>query len=218
MGVLTLMRRVRLKTIRRAITHAKGVRLWQYLSIGLFGVFLGSISFFVSLFMFGSLASVADGELAVRVLAGFCTAAVLALVFTGLATALYTMYLSKDLDLLLSLPIKERTIFAYKFWETLAGNSAFFVALGVPALIAYGVATGASLLYYLALPARRGTAPDDPDRDLRAAHHAAHAPDPGEPGPGTRGRPGGTSDRRFLPVVVPLRRRVGLRAGAGRGG
>ena len=152
MGVLTLMRRVRLKTIRRAVTHAEGVRLWQYFSIGLFGIFLGLISFFVSLFMFGPLASMADGELAVRVLAGFCTAAVLALVFTGLATALYTMYLSKDLDLLLSLPIKERTIFAYKFWETLAGNSAFFLTLGVPALIAYGVASGASFLYYLVLP------------------------------------------------------------------
>ena len=146
------MRRVRLKTLRRAITRAKGVRVAQYISIGFFGLFLGSIAFFVSFFMFEALATVADGELASRILAGLCTVAVLALVFTGLATALYTMYLSKDLDLLLSLPIKERTIFAYKFWETLAGNSAFFVALGIPALVAYGVATGASLLFYLALP------------------------------------------------------------------
>lgn len=146
------MRQVRLRTIRRAITHAKGMRLWQYISISLFGVFIGSGAFFISLFMFDSLAPVAEGELAVRILAGLCTIAVLALVFTGLATALYTMYLSKDLDLLLSLPIKERTIFAYKFWETLAGNSVFFVALGIPVLIAYGVAMGASFLFYLTLP------------------------------------------------------------------
>ena len=152
MGLLTLMRRVRLKTIRRAITRAKGVRVAQYVSIGIFGLFISFIVFFGSFFLFGSLASVADGELTVRILAGSCTVAVLALVFTGLATALYTMYLSKDLDLLLSLPIKERTIFAYKFWETLAGNSAFFVVLGVPVLVAYGVATGASLLFYLTLP------------------------------------------------------------------
>ena len=53
------------------------------------------------------------------------------LVVTGLAAALYTFYLSEDLQILSSSPIRQRTIFTYKFAETLLTNTPLFVCLGL---------------------------------------------------------------------------------------
>lgn len=146
------MRRVRVKTFLRSFTHGRGQQRLQYFSVAVIGgfVFLGVFVF--SLLGFGTLLGLEEGAaLASLVLAGVYTFVALALVFVGLAAALYTMYLSGDIDVLSSMPIKERTIFAYKFWETLIGNSALFVVLALPMLLAYGISSGASVLFYPAL-------------------------------------------------------------------
>lgn len=75
MTSLRLMRRLRLKAFVRTFTRAGGTRKFQ--------IVVG----------------------AVFALAGLFTTAVLVLVFTGLASALHTMYLSRDLDALLAMPL-----------------------------------------------------------------------------------------------------------------
>lgn len=149
MNTLKLMRQVRLKTFTRTITRAKGSRAFQYFSLALFGLMLSLFVFFASLSLFRSLSNLDNGSgIAALALSGVYTLAAFGLILTGLAGALYTMYLSDDLRVPLAMPLRERTVFAYKFWETFASNLPLFVVLGLPILLAYGVGTGASALFY----------------------------------------------------------------------
>ena len=68
--------------------------------------------------------------------------------FTGIATSLYILYLSRDLELLLSLPISYRTVFTYKYIEALISNSYLFFIVIFPFLISYGITSRLPLAYY----------------------------------------------------------------------
>ncbi len=70
------------------------------------------------------------------------------ILFTGIAASLYILYLSKDLELLLSLPISFRTVFTYKYIEALISNSYLFFIIILPFLIAYGITSKVPLAYY----------------------------------------------------------------------
>lgn len=73
------------------------------------------------------------------------------ILFTGIAASLYILYLSKDLELLLSLPISYRVVFAYKYIEALISNSYLFFIIVFPFLIAYGITSQMPVLYYPAM-------------------------------------------------------------------
>jgi ABC-2 type transport system permease protein len=68
--------------------------------------------------------------------------------FTGIASSLYILYSSKDLQLLLSLPISFRTVFTYKYIEALIANSYLFFIVIFPILISYGITSNIPLAYY----------------------------------------------------------------------
>jgi ABC-2 type transport system permease protein len=70
------------------------------------------------------------------------------ILFSGIATTLYILYWSKDLELLLSLPISIRTVFTYKYLEALATNSYIFFIIIFPFLISYGITSDIQLVYY----------------------------------------------------------------------
>ncbi len=70
------------------------------------------------------------------------------IMFTGIATSLYVLYLSRDLELLLSLPISYRTVFTYKYTEALISNSYLFFIVIFPLLISYGITSKLPLAYY----------------------------------------------------------------------
>ncbi len=70
------------------------------------------------------------------------------IIFTGIASSLYILYSSTDLQLLLSLPIKHRTVFTYKFVEALTVNSYLFFIVLFPFLISYGMTSQMPLVYY----------------------------------------------------------------------
>lgn len=149
MNTLGLMRRVQLKSITRALSGKGGGRIAQFVFGALAVLILTLAIFFGSLAIFRGISGAPNGkEFVASFLSGIYGAAAVLLIFTGITRALYGMYLSRDLDVLLSMPIKERTVFAYKFWEVFASNGAMFAFLGLPALVAYGVATGSSVLFY----------------------------------------------------------------------
>jgi ABC-2 type transport system permease protein len=70
------------------------------------------------------------------------------IIFTGVASSLYILYSSKDLQLLLSLPISFRTVFVYKYIEALIANSYLFFIVVFPILISLGVTSQMPLVYY----------------------------------------------------------------------
>ncbi len=71
------------------------------------------------------------------------------LLFSNVVVSLSTIYLSRDLYLLLSSPVRLTTIFVSKFFQTLVNSSYMALLFGVPIYIAYGVVYGAGLPYYL---------------------------------------------------------------------
>lgn len=71
------------------------------------------------------------------------------LCFSNIVTALSSFYLSDDLELLLSLPITKVQFYMARLTDTIGQSSWMAIVLGVPILICYGLAYGASWDYYL---------------------------------------------------------------------
>lgn len=149
MTALALLRRVRLPALRRALSGAQGQQVMQWVSLGVLAVAVMAGIFGVSFFTFSALLGIEGGaRIGEIALATVFTTTAIVEVFFGMTTAVYTLYLARDLPVLATMPIPDRAIFAYKFWETLAGNAMLFCVLALPFLLAYGLASGAGLLYY----------------------------------------------------------------------
>ena len=73
------------------------------------------------------------------------------LLFSNVITAISTMYLSSDLELLMSFPFRVSTVFISKFLQTAINSSWMILIFGLPIFIAYGVVYNANLSYYLLL-------------------------------------------------------------------
>ncbi|HEX9136262.1 MAG TPA: hypothetical protein VF905_04860, partial [Nitrospirota bacterium] len=73
------------------------------------------------------------------------------LVFSNIVASLSTFYLSGELDILLSSPVKIEDIYRAKFIETIVDSSWMTLIYGLPVFIAYGMVFKASLAYYLGL-------------------------------------------------------------------
>jgi ABC-2 type transport system permease protein len=71
------------------------------------------------------------------------------LCFTGLSLAVFTVFFGKDLELLLSLPIKRSAIFIYKIAEALTLNARFSFLFLIPLLIVLGIYHNSSVAYYM---------------------------------------------------------------------
>ncbi len=74
------------------------------------------------------------------------------LLFSNIITSLSTLYLSSDLGLLLSSPLRFSSIFMLKFVESTLNSSAILVVFGLPVFLACGQEYQASWLYYAFIP------------------------------------------------------------------
>ena len=74
------------------------------------------------------------------------------LVFSNLIASISTLFMSRDLDLLMSSPIKTRDIFLSKLILTIGNSSWMALLFGAPVFVAYGRLYYAPYEYYLALP------------------------------------------------------------------
>jgi len=145
----SLLRALRLRTLARTLTAVRGPQRLQRLSLALVGLVVFGGVLAITTATFGALREVPDGPaIAEAAIAGSLTVAVFVELFFGLTTAVYTLYLSHDLPLLATMPIRERTVFAYKYWETLAANATLYGVLWAPFLLGYGFATRAGAAYY----------------------------------------------------------------------
>ena len=89
--------------------------------------------------------------LAIRLLSMVLLTFFSVLVFSNIVTSLSTFYLSGELDILHSSPVKIETIYRAKFFETVADSSWMTLIYGLPVFLAYGTVFKASLVYYLGL-------------------------------------------------------------------
>lgn len=122
---------------KTAVLGLLGLGFWAFL----YGVSYRVLTYFKTIEGLGDL-------LALRLLSMVLLTFFSILVFSNIVTSLSTFYLSGDLDILLSSPIKIETIYRAKFIETLADSSWMTLIYGLPVFIAYGTALKSSILYY----------------------------------------------------------------------
>src|SRR5262252_1906992 len=70
------------------------------------------------------------------------------LMFSNIVTSLSTIYLSSDLLVLMSSPLRLTNVFVSKFVQTLLYSSWMVCLFGLPIFIAFGQVQRATLLYY----------------------------------------------------------------------
>lgn len=114
-----------------------------------FWLFLYTVSFKV-LAYFRTIEGLGD-LLALRLLSMVLLTFFSVLVFSNIVTSLSTFYLSGELDILLSSPVKIDTIYRAKFIETVVDSSWMTLIYGLPVFIAYGAVFKASFAYYAGL-------------------------------------------------------------------
>lgn len=86
------------------------------------------------------------------------TAVAVVLLITSFGTALGSLFLSSDLELLMIAPVDRRAVFLSKLLDGVESNYLIIAVVALPALITYGLGQGYGPLYYLlALPTLLGT-------------------------------------------------------------
>ncbi len=127
---------------RRALSGVllSGIMIWMVYGTGLQ--------------FFAPLADVARTDPAMQVvLAGLPSAGLFAafwmLLLSALTVGIQTFYLNPELPLLLSAPLRPRAVFAAKFVEATLANTALFLVVSAPLLLAYSLARGTITPPYL---------------------------------------------------------------------
>jgi len=104
--------------------------------------YLGSIEEFPLFFILG---------LTERLLGMVFLAAFSMLLFSNLLISISTLYLSQDLDLLMSFPIKRGEVFLTKWSGSMFNSSYMILIFSLPIFVAYGRVFEAGVFYYLML-------------------------------------------------------------------
>jgi ABC-2 type transport system permease protein len=126
--------------LKTAVLGLLGLGFWAFMYLISFKV----LSYFRTIEGLGDL-------LALRLMSMVLLTFFSILVFSNIVASLSTFYLSGELDILHSAPIKIGTIFRAKFIETIIDSSWITLIYGLPVFIAYGTAFKASIFYYLGL-------------------------------------------------------------------
>jgi len=126
--------------LKTVVLGLLGLGFWAFM----YGISFKVLSYFRTIEGLGDL-------LALRLMSMVLLTFFSILVFSNIVTSLSTFYLSGELDILHSAPIKIETIFRTKFIETIIDSSWITLVYGLPVFIAYGAVFKAPVLYYLGL-------------------------------------------------------------------
>jgi ABC-2 type transport system permease protein len=134
------------------LTRIKPVRISLLLSLAVIFI-IGDFFFFRHIFLY--LASVEEFSLffilglSERFLGMIFLASLSMLLFSNILVSLSVIYLSDDLYLLHSSPIKLNSIFGLKFNEALVNSSYMILIFSLPIFFAFGTVFSANIYYYL---------------------------------------------------------------------
>jgi ABC-2 type transport system permease protein len=126
--------------LKTSIIALLGVAFWAFMFIVSYRV----LSYFRTVEGLGDL-------LALRLLSMVLLTFFSILIFSNVVTALSTFYLSGELDILHSSPIRIESIYRAKFIETLIDSSWMTLIYGLPVFIAYGAVFKAGYFYFAGL-------------------------------------------------------------------
>jgi ABC-2 type transport system permease protein len=126
--------------LKTAVLGLLGLGFWAFM----YGISFKVLSYFRTIEGLGDL-------LALRLLSMVLLTFFSILLFSNIVTSLSTFYLSGELEILHSSPIRTETIFRAKFIETIIDSSWMTLIYGLPVFIAYGMAFKAPVFYYLGL-------------------------------------------------------------------
>lgn len=126
--------------LKTVVLGLLGLGFWVFL----YGISYKVLSYFRTIEGLGDL-------LALRLLSMVFLTFFSVLVFSNIVTSLSTFYLSGELDILHSVPVRTENIFRAKFIETIIDSSWITLIYGLPVFFAYGMVFKASVLYYVGL-------------------------------------------------------------------
>jgi ABC-2 type transport system permease protein len=126
--------------LKTTVLGLLGIGFWAFM----FGVSYRVLTYFRTIEGLGDL-------LALRLLSMVLLTFFSVLVFSNIIASLSTFYLSGELDILLSAPVRIDHIYRAKFIETLVDSSWMTLIYGLPVFIAYGAVFRTSAAYYLGL-------------------------------------------------------------------
>ncbi|MFH1239350.1 MAG: hypothetical protein V1653_04475, partial [bacterium] len=146
-----LLIRVKLKMFLNGVRAAK-VRNWIKISIlsligalfmwGLYALFYRVLSYLQGVPLLGPI-------IIVRLISMIFLLFFAMLIFSNIITAFSSIYFSSDLDLLLASPLSFRSIFLFKFFETVFYSSWMVLFFLMPVMGAYGQINSTIFLFYL---------------------------------------------------------------------
>jgi len=153
MGKLFLLLKAKGIMGRNSIVRVKSSELIRFLIAAIGGLifFFGAYYLFYRILEYLIKIPILGPVLAIRLMSTAFLSFLAMLLFSNIVIALSTLYLSNDLDFLLSSPLSHRTIFTSKFLETAIHSSWMILLFGLPMFIAYGVVRSASFVFYIGM-------------------------------------------------------------------
>ncbi len=148
--MLRLLLAARFKYLWNSVWRVNwGYRLLGFLVLLGIGVFC-AVSYGTGFGLFRALAAHPEwGGTVAEIILFFSFSGILLFFFVSTASsAVFSLFLSKDLEFLFSLPLPARVVFAAKLIESLALSFAFLPALFWPFLAGYGIGYGAPFYFY----------------------------------------------------------------------
>ncbi|MFP4474664.1 MAG: putative ABC transporter permease subunit [Desulfatibacillaceae bacterium] len=128
------------ENVKRLFFAVIGLAFW----LGIFAAFFRVLLYFQGVEGFGDILA---NKLLSMVLVTFMSL----LVFSGIITSLSKLYLSRDLDLVHSLPVLHHRIFAARWIESTVDSSWMVLVFALPVFLSYGIAYGTGPGFYLNL-------------------------------------------------------------------
>jgi ABC-2 type transport system permease protein len=153
-GVLKLMR-LRMRIIVNGFRRSKGHVKIGYITIGV--AILAMIGFFLfaSIALLGFLRSprmaqhIGDvTQLLESIPSVMVTVSALGILLTSFSVLLQVLYISGDMDFLMSAPLAVRTVFVAKLIQAVVPNFSILCALTLPLLFGLGISCSYSIFYY----------------------------------------------------------------------
>jgi len=129
------------RKIKTAILSVVGIAFWA----GIFGISVRVLTYFQTIEELGDILA---RKLLLMVLVTFLGL----MIFSAILSILSKLYLSRDLDLVHSLPAPRSRIFTARWMESTVDSSWMVIVYTLPVLIAYGVVYRTGPLFYLVIP------------------------------------------------------------------
>jgi len=151
--MIFLLFKIRLKSILNTfIKKGKKKKTGRFISllcapVLMYFVFTASIKFLTVVSQIPGSGDIVSGNILIILFFGFFVL----LLFSGITVSIYFLFTKSDLSLLMSSPLSLKTVFSYKFFESLIINSYTYLFFCIPVLIAYGVVYGIPVYSYLYL-------------------------------------------------------------------